>query len=133
KASGLAHKTGPDPSYKGFLCRACRLYPPESEGIIRGAVKGFPTVPSDRCGGLTDVEGIKVGHFTDPRRPTGCTVVLCEKGAVAGVDVRGGAPGTAQTDILAPENTAQQVHAVALYVGSVFGLEEGSGMLSDYH
>lgn len=86
-------------------------------------------MPSDRCGGLTDIEGIKVGHFTDPRRPTGCTVVLCEKGAVAGVDVRGGAPGTAQTDILDPVNTAQQVHALALSGGSAFGLEVGAGVM----
>lgn len=83
---------------------------------------------ADHCGGLTDVEGIKVGHFTDARRPTGCTVVLCEKGAVAGVDVRGGAPGTAQTDILDPANTAQQIHGVALSGGSAFGLEVGAGV-----
>jgi len=82
----------------------------------------------DPCGGLTDVGGIKVGHFTDPRRPTGCTVVLCERGAVAGLDVRGGAPGTAQTDMLNPVNTAQHVHAVALSGGSAFGLEVGTGV-----
>jgi len=86
-------------------------------------------VPSDGCGGLTDIEGIKVGHFTDARRPTGCTVVLCEKGAVAGVDVRGGAPGTAQTDILDPVNTGQQVHGIALSGGSAFGLEVGAGVM----
>jgi L-aminopeptidase/D-esterase-like protein len=85
-------------------------------------------VPSDHCGALTDIEGIKVGHFTDARRPTGCTVVLCEKGAVAGVDVRGGAPGTAQTDILDPANTAHQIHGVALAGGSAFGLEVGAGV-----
>ena len=87
----------------------------------------------DFGGGLTDVEGIKVGHFTDPRRPTGCTVVLCEKGAVAGVDTRGGAPGTAQTDILNPMNTAQQIHGVALAGGSAFGLEVATGVVRYLH
>ena len=59
----------------------------------------------DYGGGLTDIGGILVGHFTDSRRPTGCTVVLVEKGAVAGVDVRGSAPGTRETDLLEPRNT----------------------------
>ena len=54
------------------------------------------------AGSLTDVAGLRVGHFTDRRRPTGCTVVLAEKGAVCGVDVRGGAPGTRETDLLGP-------------------------------
>jgi L-aminopeptidase/D-esterase-like protein len=80
-------------------------------------------------GGLTDVEGIKVGHFTDSRRPTGCTVVLCEKGAVAGVDVRGGAPGTRETDLLNPINTVQQVFGVVLSGGSAFGLDTASGVM----
>jgi L-aminopeptidase/D-esterase-like protein len=80
-------------------------------------------------GGLTDVDGIKVGHFTDSRRPTGCTVVLCEKGAVAGVDVRGGAPGTRETDLLNPINTAQQVYGVVLSGGSAFGLDAASGVM----
>ena len=56
------------------------------------------------AGAITDVAGIEVGHFTDPRRPTGCTVVLARDGAVAGVDVRGAAPGTRETDLLAPGN-----------------------------
>jgi L-aminopeptidase/D-esterase-like protein len=80
-------------------------------------------------GGLTDVEGIKVGHFTEKRRPTGCTVVLCEKGAVAGVDVRGGAPGTRETDLLNPINTVQQVYAIVLSGGSAFGLDTASGVM----
>ena len=61
------------------------------------------------AGGLTDVEGLKVGHWTAKERPTGCTVVLFEKGATAGVDVRGGAPGTRETDLLNPVNTVQQI------------------------
>src|ERR1051326_5526978 len=72
-------------------------------------------------GFITDVDGIKVGQFTDTRRPTGCTVVLCEQGAVAGVDVRGSAPGTRETDLLKPTNTVDKVNAVVLSGGSAFG------------
>lgn len=82
-----------------------------------------------RSGGLTDVDGIKVGHFTESRRPTGCTVILCEKGAVAGVDLRGGAPGTRETDLLGPLNTVDQVHAIVLAGGSAFGLDAASGVM----
>jgi L-aminopeptidase/D-esterase-like protein len=78
---------------------------------------------------ITDVAGIEVGHFTDPRRPTGCTVVLARGGAVAGVDVRGAAPGTRETDLLSPSNTVEQVHAVLLAGGSAFGLDAASGVM----
>ena len=71
--------------------------------------------------------GLKVGHYTLAARPTGCTVVLAEAGAVAGVDVRGGAPGTRETDLLDPVNTVQKVHAVVLSGGSAFGLEAATG------
>jgi L-aminopeptidase/D-esterase-like protein len=81
------------------------------------------------AGGLTDVPGVKVGHFTDPRRPTGCTVVLVEAGATCGVDVRGGAPGTRETDLLDPVNTVQQVHAIVLSGGSAFGLDTAGGVM----
>ena len=81
------------------------------------------------AGGLTDVAGVKVGHFTDTRRPTGCTVVLVEAGAICGVDVRGGAPGTRETDLLEPVNMVQQVHAVVLSGGSAFGLDAASGVM----
>lgn len=81
------------------------------------------------AGGLTDVEGIKVGHFTETRRPTGCTVVLCERGATAGVDVRGGAPGTRETDLLNPINTVQQIYGLALSGGSAYGLDTASGVM----
>lgn len=84
---------------------------------------------SATAGDLTDIDGLKVGHFTDDRRPTGCTVILCEKGAVAGVDVRGGAPGTRETDLLNPVNTVQQIHAVVLSGGSAFGLDTASGVM----
>ena len=67
---------------------------------------------------ITDIAGITVGHYTDTRRPTGCTVVLCPQGVVCGVDVRGGAPGTRETDLLKSENTVDRVHAVLLTGGS---------------
>jgi L-aminopeptidase/D-esterase-like protein len=80
-------------------------------------------------GGLTDVAGLRVGHFTDSRRPTGCTVVLAEGGAFCGVDVRGGAPGTRETDLLDPVNSVEQVHAVLLSGGSAFGLDAVAGVM----
>ncbi len=73
--------------------------------------------------------GIKVGHFTDTRRPTGCTVILTEEGAVGGVDVRGAAPGTRETDLLNPINSVQVVHAIVLSGGSAFGLETATGVM----
>jgi L-aminopeptidase/D-esterase-like protein len=81
------------------------------------------------AGSLHDMGGLRVGHHTDPRRPTGCTVVLCEQGAVCGVDVRGGAPGTRETDLLRPENTVDRVHAVLLTGGSAFGLDAAGGVM----
>lgn len=80
-------------------------------------------------GAITDIAGLQVGHFTDPRRPTGCTVLLCPAGAVAGVDVRGAAPGTRETDLLHPLATIAQVHAVLLTGGSAFGLDAASGVM----
>jgi L-aminopeptidase/D-esterase-like protein len=79
--------------------------------------------------GLTAVRGIKVGHFTLSERPTGCTVVLTENGAVAGVDVRGSAPGTRETDLLNPVNSVERVHAIVLAGGSAFGLDAASGVV----
>ena len=78
---------------------------------------------------ITDVAGLAVGHFTHPDRPTGCSVVLCPQGAVAGVAVRGGAPGTRETDLLRPENIVGQVHAVLLTGGSAFGLDAAGGVM----
>ena len=80
-------------------------------------------------GAITDVQGLSVGHFTHPSRPTGCTVVLCGEGAVGGVDVRGAAPGTRETDLLAPSNLVEKVHAVMLAGGSAFGLEAATGVV----
>jgi L-aminopeptidase/D-esterase-like protein len=78
---------------------------------------------------LTSLQGILVGHYTDDRRPTGCTVVLCPEGAVAGVDVRGAAPGTRDTDALSPSNTVQEVHGVLLTGGSAYGLDAAGGVM----
>ena len=78
---------------------------------------------------LHDIAGLRVGHFTDTRRPTGCTVVLCPQGAVCGVDVRGAAPGTRETDLLRPDNLVEQVHAVLLAGGSAFGLDAAGGVM----
>lgn len=82
---------------------------------------------SERPKGLTDVQGLKVGHHTLSEKPTGCTVILAEKGAVGGVDVRGGAPGTRETDLLSPVNHVQEVHAIVLSGGSAFGLDAAMG------
>jgi L-aminopeptidase/D-esterase-like protein len=79
--------------------------------------------------GLTAVPGIKVGHASMKERPTGCTVVLVEGGAVAGVDVRGGAPGTREIALLDPVASVQKVHAVVLSGGSAFGLDAASGVM----
>lgn len=77
--------------------------------------------------GLTAVTGIKVGHHTLAERPTGCTAILVEAGAVAGVDVRGGGPATHETDLLDPASTVQQVHGIVLSGGSAFGLAASGG------
>ncbi len=99
-------------------------------GITAGAAF-FPLQASETsgAGGITDVEGIKVGHFTETRKPTGCTVLIFEKGATAGVDVRGSAPGTRDTDLLNPVNSVQQVQAIMLSGGSAFGLATADGAM----
>ena len=78
---------------------------------------------------ITDVPGIAVGQADDFEGLTGCSVVLCERGAVGGVDVRGGAPGTRETDLLRPMHLVQRVHAVLLAGGSAFGLEAATGVV----
>ncbi len=79
------------------------------------------------AGSITRVAGIEVGHFTDTRRPTGCTVILARAGAVGGVDVRGAAPGTRETDLLDPCNLVDKVHAIVLAGGSAWGLDSATG------
>ena len=78
---------------------------------------------------LTDIKGITLGHYTDPERATGCTVILCPSGAVAGVDQRGGAPGSREVALLNPVNTVQSVHAILLSGGSAFGIDAAGGVM----
>jgi L-aminopeptidase/D-esterase-like protein len=94
------------------------------------ATSKLPSRPlRSRAGAITDVAGIEVGHFTDTRRPTGCTVVIVREGAVAGVDVRGAAPGTRETDLLAPTHLIERVHGVLLAGGSAWGLDAATGVM----
>ena len=79
---------------------------------------------------ITSVPGIEAGHYTDLVNATGCTVVLCRKGAVGGVDVRGGSPGTRETDLLQPARRVDQLFAVTLSGGSAFGLDAASGVMA---
>ena len=80
--------------------------------------------------GLTEVEGLRVGHFTLTERPTGCTVVLVDgEGAAGGVSQRGGAPGTRETDLLDPLNLVDKVNAIVLSGGSAFGLDAAQGVV----
>ena len=79
---------------------------------------------------ITDIPGIQIGNNQDLEGATGCTVILCKEGAVAGVDVRGGAPGTRETDLLKPENYVEKIHAVLLAGGSAFGLDAAAGVMN---
>ena len=87
------------------------------------------THPQARIDSITDVAGITAGHFSDQRRPTGCSVVIATEGAVGGVDVRGAAPGTRETDLLHPSNLVDRVHAVLLAGGSAWGLDAAGGVM----
>ncbi|KZL92128.1 P1 family peptidase [Clostridium magnum] len=78
---------------------------------------------------VNNIEGIKIGNAQNLEGPTGCTVVICEEGAAAGVDVRGGSPGTRETDLLDPVNLVDKIHAVVLSGGSAFGLDAASGVM----
>lgn len=116
--------------FSGLLAGSVWSLPWSAASTSALAVGPPPSTPSALpAGQITDVPGVQVGHFTDTRRPTGCTVVLVENGATAGVDVRGGAPGTRETDLLDPVNTVQQVHAIVLAGGSAFGLDAASGVM----
>lgn len=104
---------------------------------MAGLLAAAMTVGAAQAGGpgramngtLTDVDGLLVGHAVRPERPTGCTVIVARDGAVAGVDVRGAAPGTRETDLLDPLNTVDRVHAIVLAGGSAFGLEAATGVM----
>ncbi|HHX14489.1 MAG TPA: P1 family peptidase [Clostridiales bacterium] len=78
---------------------------------------------------ITSIDGIKIGHAQNIAGGTGCTVILCEQGAVAGVDVRGGGPASRETDLLKPVNLVEQIHAVMLSGGSAYGLDACSGAM----
>ncbi|MGA8028102.1 MAG: P1 family peptidase [Bryobacteraceae bacterium] len=104
----------------------------DRRSFLRGAslaAMSMTTPESVDHGCITDVGGTRVGHFTDSRRPTGCTVIIFEKGAVAGVDVRGSAPGTRETDLLNPINSVKKVNAILLTGGSAFGLDAATGVM----
>lgn len=98
-----------------------------SAAIVAAAREQKSTLGSNDT--LTAVPGIKVGHHTLTERPTGCTVILAEAGATAGVDVRGAAPATRETDLLNPVDIVQQIHAVVLSGGSAFGLDSATGVM----
>ncbi|WP_419947708.1 P1 family peptidase [Candidatus Palauibacter sp.] len=102
-------------------------------GVVGGFLAAGGCVAQETAasagGGITAVEGLALGHFTLEERPTGCTVVLAEDGAVAGVDVRGGAPGTREIALLDPVNSVQEAHAIVLSGGSAFGLDAASGVV----
>ena len=78
---------------------------------------------------LVDVPGFKVGHATNLTAATGCTVIICPPHTVGGVDVRGGAPGTRETDLLQPQNHVSEVSAIVLSGGSAFGLASAQGVV----
>lgn len=103
--------------------------------VSMGVALAFPRLAEpdaaarNEDGAITDVPGVRVGHFTDPRRPTGCTVILVEEGAVGAADVRGGAPGSREIELLDPVNTVSVVHAIVLSGGSAFGLDSATGVV----
>lgn len=78
---------------------------------------------------ISAIQGFRIGHAQDAEHATGCTAILCEQGAWAGVDVRGGSPASRETELLRPVNTVQQIHCVMLSGGSAFGLEAGDGAM----
>lgn len=79
---------------------------------------------------ISEIKGIKIGHAQNFEGATGCTAIICEKGAVAGVDVRGGAPASRETELLKPVNMVEQIHCVMLSGGSAYGLAAGDGAMA---
>ncbi|GED56420.1 P1 family peptidase [Brevibacillus formosus] len=90
---------------------------------------GSPRMPKLASGTIVDVPGVKVGQVQNEEALTGCTVIVLEKGSACGVDVRGSAPGTRETDLLNPINSVQEVNAVVLTGGSAYGLDAASGVM----
>jgi len=78
---------------------------------------------------ITEIEDIQIGHAQNLQAATGCTVIIAKQGAVAGVDVKGGAPSTRETDLLSPQNLVEKIHAVTLSGGSAFGLDASAGVM----
>ncbi|MGY6272550.1 P1 family peptidase [Achromobacter denitrificans] len=111
---------------RAFMMAAAGAAPAAGAMPALGA-NGLRLMPGG--GSITDVAGLRVGHYTDTRRPTGCTVIIAEAGATGGVDVRGAAPGTRETDLLNPVNMVEKVHAIMLAGGSAFGLDAASGVM----
>jgi L-aminopeptidase/D-esterase-like protein len=111
----------------GFSAPAGMVILTTGVALLAQSMSPPPSATRSVSRGLTAVAGIKVGHHTLTERPTGCTVVLMEAGAVGGVDVRGGAPGTRETDLLDPVNAVSVVHAIVLAGGSAFGLDAANG------
>jgi L-aminopeptidase/D-esterase-like protein len=85
--------------------------------------------PAEATGSLTDVPGVRVGHFTDTRRPTGCTALLFDPAAAAGVDYDGSAPGESMVVMLQPSSPVDRIHALFLTGGGLFGLPAAGGVL----
>lgn len=98
--------------------------------VVATAAAWSPQSASVPSGSITDVPGIRVGHHTLSERPTGCTVILAPPNTVGGVDQRGGAPGTAETNLLAPENMVEMVNAIVLSGGSAYGLASRDGVMT---
>jgi L-aminopeptidase/D-esterase-like protein len=94
--------------------------------VVTAAIAAQPRAANNS---LTAVPGIAVGHYTLSERSTGCTAIVVERGAMAGVDVRGGAPATSETDLLTPQKMVQAIYAISLSGGSTFGLETRSGVV----
>ena len=115
----------------GHIMAARRYQRPGTGALAAAVASTLLALPAGRADaqGLAALEGVAVGHHTLTERPTGCTVVLVEAGAVAAVDVRGAAPGTRETALLDPVNTVQEVHAVVLAGGSAFGLAAADGVM----
>lgn len=97
--------------------------------LVMASPAADPLLAQGHSRGVTAIEGIRVGHHTLTERPTGCTVIVVEKGATGGVAIRGSAPGTRETDLLDPSNLVEQVHAIVFSGGSAFGLDAASGVM----
>ena len=120
-------RTEPPPARADKACGAISRREIIAAGILSPAAAGRARAQDNRS--ITNVPGIEVGHWTHESGSTGCTVVLSRKGAVAGVDVRGGAPGSRETALLRPEMSVDAIHAVVLCGGSAFGLAAADGVM----